>query len=866
MRGATTLTVMVSMVFSAHIGAAHAAITPDPSQTLTRQQTSCEVDEQQARQASITIEVHASNVGASTSPPPSQSVVTLDDTQDIDSIRDLRAAVDEAITPTALGDARFLLAEALLREGEGEAAVVIIDQALEARRESGTTLTDHLWLMRGKALATLGRHSDARRSFKLVRRSAQTNLAIEATWAEAQLLAKQNRTAAALKTYRTLLKTWPDAVGNLDVRMEMAELEAARGRHGRARALYRHVVRLAPKGDLGAEAQRALDTMARSGHVASTQENFGLALEDARWLVRERRFDDALSPVDRLWAWAQKLGERELKLDVLELKARIAAETERPGDALAMHARLKKQGRSVFGKHELSRLHAFNGDWEGAELALRGAYGTARAYWRALGKLYARYGRYDVAERWYRKSIGKGKRRKYAKADDLANLAWAVARQGKADEALPLFEEVQKKNRKKSDWARYWSGRVLQDVGRTDEAVVYFSALSAEAPFTYYGLQSTSRLEELERTKAQPNADIATAATPALEVQPTRPSTVAWPENPLNAAFEDSFAAAEKTEREKTLATFAMTWGKWSAEARRAYELTRLGKLDEAAAELRVIDADLRAVRKKGWGSLAKRTRSDLLDKRSDKRGPGGIALRRRGRRSRQQARAFYLEVRNSSFKADLRKAQVALGDAYALRRSVFESGRLGNLPTEQSMERWRNAYPIAFVEHVRAETTRRDVPVYFLYSLMKVESAFHPGAISVSNAYGLLQVIPRTGRRVASELSVGNFVPERLLTPQTAIQMGTYYVGRLLGKFQGQEPLAAAAYNAGPHRVSEWLRANPNRPMDVFIDEIPYGQARRYTRSVLKHAARYRRIYHGDATLYVTNQLRASHEPEPNY
>jgi soluble lytic murein transglycosylase-like protein len=301
-------------------------------------------------------------------------------------------------------------------------------------------------------------------------------------------------------------------------------------------------------------------------------------------------------------------------------------------------------------------------------------------------------------------------------------------------------------------------------------------------------------------------------------------------------------------------------------EARRAAEYHRVGLFTEALEELRVVDSDLRALRKRGWGSLAKRTRSTLLDNRANWRGPGGAPITYRGRRTRKEARAFRRAARTGDLKVSLRAAQAALGDPYAIRRTVYDAGSIGRGPTPERLDRWKDAYPIAFPSQVAANTREHRVPVYFLYSLMTVESTFHPGAISCSNAYGLLQVIPRTGRRIASELALGDWVPERLLKPPMAIKMGSYYVGRLLAKFEGQEPLAAAAYNAGPHRVTTWLSAHPERPMDVFIEEIPFRQARRYTRSVIKHSARYRRIYHGDDGLYVANTLRTNHGAEPNY
>ena len=57
-----------------------------------------------------------------------------------------------------------------------------------------------------------------------------------------------------------------------------------------------------------------------------------------------------------------------------------------------------------------------------------------------------------------------------------------------------------------------------------------------------------------------------------------------------------------------------------------------------------------------------------------------------------------------------------------------------------------------------------------------------------------------------------------------------------LLGKFQGQWPVALAAYNAGPGAATRWL---PARPMDadVWIENIPYNETRTYVQRVLWHS-----------------------------
>jgi soluble lytic murein transglycosylase-like protein len=781
-----------------------------------------------------------------------------------DAAQLLQSAVAGELSDMQRGDARLLLARALAGLGESERALAVVNDALADRRKSKTSLTDELWWLKANALLDLDRTRDAMRALKVVAKSVHSGRAIEAELLRAKALESLGRDAAARKTYRSFLRTWPDAPEALEAKVRLGSLEEGRGSYKRARELYRDVVRLAPGGIFAGQASSALEALEARGKKPSADEAFWYRVEDARFLVRERRFSDAQPILSGLLSSINRRESKDLFLDVLELQARLLRESGEIAKALKVYKRLARQGRRPVGPTRMAHLHGLTGDMETAEKLLRRGNFGKRKYWTAVGDFRVEFGRYADAEAAYLKALGKRRI-----SDTLAQkLAWAVTRQGKVDEALKRLAHVGKRLSKKRLWSRYWSGRALQDAGRYDEALTFFTALRNDWPLSYYGIQAYSRMAEVQGVA--PGEETANLSVDAPNMTPIGgvqiQSTLHWPQSPYEADFESATTASHPAVQHAAVTEFVEAWGDVVPEAKRAAEFHRLGLLTESLEELRVVDSDLRALRKRGWGSLAKRTRSTLLDNRSSWRGPGGAPIKYHGRRTRKEARDFKRATRNAHLKEALRAAQVALGDPYATRRAVYEGGRIGREPTTKQLATWKAAYPIAFSHYVATNTREHGVPVYFLYSLMTVESTFHPGAISSSNAYGLLQVIPRTGRRIASELSLGDWVPERLLEPAMAIQMGSYYVGRLLNKFEGQEPLAAAAYNAGPHRVTRWLSAHPERPMDVFIEEIPFRQARRYTRSVIKHSARYRRIYHGDDGLYVANTLRTNHGAEPNY
>jgi soluble lytic murein transglycosylase len=155
----------------------------------------------------------------------------------------------------------------------------------------------------------------------------------------------------------------------------------------------------------------------------------------------------------------------------------------------------------------------------------------------------------------------------------------------------------------------------------------------------------------------------------------------------------------------------------------------------------------------------------------------------------------------------------------------------------------WESAYPRAYPATVEKEAKSAGVPTLFAYAIMRKESAYHPFALSRSDARGLLQLIPSTSRAVAKRLGTMVHVDE-LFDPETNIRLGVAYLGELLRQFGGQEALAAGAYNAGERAMMRWCDLWRGRPLDEFVELITYDQAREYIKRVLSIYARYRYIY----------------------
>ncbi|MEZ4267332.1 MAG: transglycosylase SLT domain-containing protein [Myxococcota bacterium] len=762
--------------------------------------------------------------------------------------------------PITTADARHLLGRAYLAVGEPARAVVVLEPAVKAAAEQGSTvLVDHLQWLLGRALDGVGRHDDAAAAFGAVADDPHSPRAGEAAYRRAVSLERAGRADEARKAFAAQIAGWPDERVNHEARVRLAGLELEAGRVDRAITQYREVLRLHTRSRAGIEATLELEGLAEKGVEAARPPEGDAREGELEWLVSERRFDEARAPLQALRDRAKTTGDNALLLRATELMARLLRETADHAGALELYRWLDSHGKPVSTSRIVDLLAAAgrHDEAEKALLAMRGGRRTA-AWWRDVAELREEYGRYPEALAAYKRVAGRR-----ISTDTLIHLAWCTLWAGKAAEAVPLLEKVGERDRGRRQWSSYWSARALALAGDTSAALARFDRLVKSAPLEYYGIMAASRSAELRGTV--PEMPVAVASSD--EVAPAPPeSTIRWQSAARVPTWDAAPQRLPRAERLARLEALARDYGEAAPEARRALELARLGFDQEALEELRVIDNDRRIMRGRSWRGLISRARSDLLDNRRDPKARGGASAYRRGRRDASEAREFGRVGNTTEFRTALRAAQVGLADAYALRRTAIETGGLGDEPTPANLDKWRAAYPLAWPETMATFTSAYGVPGYFMYAIMTVESTFHPHAVSVSDAYGLLQVIPRTGRRVAAELGFGEFSPEILLEPHVAIYMGSHYMGRLLRKFHGQELLAAAAYNAGPHRVAKWLDQRPNEPMDAFLEEIPYRQARGYARRVLEYTAKYLRIYHGEQQVYVSNHLDRRYLPEPNY
>ena len=141
------------------------------------------------------------------------------------------------------------------------------------------------------------------------------------------------------------------------------------------------------------------------------------------------------------------------------------------------------------------------------------------------------------------------------------------------------------------------------------------------------------------------------------------------------------------------------------------------------------------------------------------------------------------------------------------------------------------------------------DAEPAFIYAITRQESNFDPTAVSPANARGLMQLLPGTAAQVARQLGIPTQLGWLTAQPAHNMQLGARYLADQIARF-GNLALAAAAYNAGPRRVEEWLStyndprigaAAGGADLIDWIEQIPFTETRNYVQRVVENAVVYR-------------------------
>lgn len=132
------------------------------------------------------------------------------------------------------------------------------------------------------------------------------------------------------------------------------------------------------------------------------------------------------------------------------------------------------------------------------------------------------------------------------------------------------------------------------------------------------------------------------------------------------------------------------------------------------------------------------------------------------------------------------------------------------------------------------------------IHAIIRQESRFNSTVKSPAGAVGLMQLMPATAKETARKLGVNHRLSWLADRPSHNILLGKTYLKQMLARYDGNYPMAAAAYNAGPGRVDKWLKtyADPRTgqiDMLDWMEIVPIYETRNYMQRVVEAVYVYR-------------------------
>ena len=205
------------------------------------------------------------------------------------------------------------------------------------------------------------------------------------------------------------------------------------------------------------------------------------------------------------------------------------------------------------------------------------------------------------------------------------------------------------------------------------------------------------------------------------------------------------------------------------------------------------------------------------------------------------RARELYLVGLESQGRAEWGEALRGLSHAQKIQAALlahqwgWHSRAIATVGMIKEFDDLELRYPLPYRRNFERFAADARISDSWAYGIARSESLFIPDIRSGAGAIGLMQLMPATGRQTAKSLRVPYTGVATLTDPQSNIQLGTNYLGRMYSRFGASQVLATAAYNAGPHRVQAWLPVSEAVDARIWIENIPFNETRKYVRRVLE-------------------------------
>ena len=607
-----------------------------------------------------------------------------------------------------------------------------------------------------------------------------------------------------------------------------------------ARLLYTKFPDYEPIADWGFDLHKAKIDQVKLGCVATPQDQ----QKRIRRLQQLGKNQQARAELDVL----KKRAAASTKYFVDSLYARFLIAEGSPREALNLLLPYYREQRRNFEYLMLfSMVAARAGEFQAAvgayyeahRLSPRSRKGKQALYQAAF--LSYQFQDYDGAQRKFQEF-----RKKYPTSglsrDTYWHSAWIRYLKGDYPGAAAAFEDMLKASRRNSrrwksyptERIRYWIAMAQMRMGNVERAQSIFSELAAGSFTEYYAILAGYRLEKMG------------VAIPVNRWAQKVPQ-LTLPETGANEKTTESAAASppsENEESEETIAAEVAGEGEITEDEEKEKSADSSNAVAEGEGEGKNGGAEAQA----NQGEEEEVVMTSFQDPRLAERFARAQIAMSLGLTELAKWELYEIERRTSN-----RGYLKALMESYVRTGSYHRAAYIGQVYFATQRQRqgiagarslWEWTYPRAFEASVKRSAESFAVPLQLVWGIMRAESSYRPDVVSPVGAMGLMQVMPTTGQQLANLLNEKDFAVAKLNQPDYNVRLGTRYLMRLMRKFDQRVPLVAASYNAGPHRVDNWLVAFGGLDMDEFIEHIPFLETRNYVKKVVSNYETYGKIY----------------------
>jgi soluble lytic murein transglycosylase len=197
------------------------------------------------------------------------------------------------------------------------------------------------------------------------------------------------------------------------------------------------------------------------------------------------------------------------------------------------------------------------------------------------------------------------------------------------------------------------------------------------------------------------------------------------------------------------------------------------------------------------------------------------------------------------------------INQVWSLNQAEKPEDRLQWEDLRQSPIYWHALFPFPYNDLIVKWSQKRQLNPLLSTALIRQESRFERKIKSPVGATGLMQVMPATGKMVASAIGLPKF---SLTDPNDNINLGTWYLDYTHREFSNNSLLAVASYNAGPGNVSQWVQRYQTTDPDLFVEKIPFKETKGYIETVFGNYWNYMRIYNPELA-----QTLSKYADQPN-